>query len=1053
MSQKPWLVNNQTIRDRVDNRTIPYSWLSILSGAIGLPAAQAQMSARSFRWAKFSNLQRAGHRIGLRTHYLSPTPEERYAQRRLLMAALSPETEKPLRLMAADTLPPSDPLVSFGPWDAYLDPADDTWKVNSLNHSDGETPVATADLTGVHYEDGPNDRQRAQVIEDGGTNIVTNPSGEVDAVSWAAAIGAVLTRVTTEHRFGQYSFECDTPGAIVGERIEYTGAPLAAITTYTITAYVKAPIGAQLILRCSDGVLDDNTPFIGTGKWDRIEVEHITGAVPGANVIGIRIGVVAQDINFYVDGVQLEQTAYSTTYIDGSLGPGYAWSGSTHASTSIRTSQQFDLDDYTYILMGKEELTFRMLLRMPSNSTGSDWQFGGTDQRVFEIHTGALTTVKFYFTTATNRWTARIGDAAGINVTFDRGAGTDTFSEGDWLDLVLVVRFNGNSEIWVNGTQIATADTSAVSVIDADADEWQLANNQGGTAPSGYWVAEYDVWSKALISGEIANLKTQGSGHLRARYLKCIAESVQPLAINAIPTNKGDVTSLAVDEEVRWRSRDGDFFGDAIVANPYTSHIDVDSDDYVLPSFKLHATEVAGAKTYQYRIDIFVVWKGPAVSTYPISLKPGWDTTVPIPAKMQADGDDLRVFVDGTEVKRWVAGINTATTEVWVNLNFKQSVSSDLAVAAGTGDELFLDDVTGFPNSGRAYIDNGANQEVVAWTGRDLINNSLTGVHRGLRGTAAFNHAINVEVWWLEHDVVIVYGDAPATLDAPSNENRPFFDLATSNNDVWQYLDFGTDDIEFTRTFMWRWEVIKEFTTYPTRYTANHATDADPWSEIGQRNFASGTIAGAESHGRWKLFHPLGITNIIFNSAEKMSTVGTAMTGNYVQSSSRGITWTNEYTITATAGAGVWANWAGLPRTVVIGEKWVGIFGSSTGASIRSIEVGDADITINATYAPEVFDEGERANYQIDLFIENAATGDLLKVFGNLYAATGVVIDTYTREVFVTDTGLRQNGLVTVYSDRFEWFRLVRGLNEITYTTANPGQLDVEVFWERRDFE
>ncbi len=127
------------------------------------------------------------------------------------------------------------------------------------------------------------------------------------------------------------------------------------------------------------------------------------------------------------------------------------------------------------------------------------------------------------------------------------------------------------------------------------------------------------------------------------------------------------------------------------------------------------------------------------------------------------------------------------------------------------------------------------------------------------------------------------------------------------------------------------------------------------------------------------------------------------------------------------------------------------IFGTNFGASSMYLQVSDCDVTI--TDPPRVFNGGERTNYQIDLFIENAQTGDLLKVFGNLYITTAVVIDTYTREVFVTDTGLRQNSLVTVYSNRFEWFRLVRGLNEIIYTIANPGQLDVEVFWERRDFE
>lgn len=1049
MPQKPWLANNQTLRDRV-NMANPYSWLSILSGAIGLPAAQAQMSARSFRWAKFSNLQRSGSRLGLRTHYLSATPEERYAQRRLLLAALSPETEKPFRLVAADTLPPSDPLVAFGPWDAYLDATDDTWKVNSLNWSDGETPVAVSNLTGVHYEDGPNDRQRAQVIEETGTNLVTNPSGEVDTVSWAAALGAVLTRVTTEHRFGQYSFECNTPGAGVGERIEYTGAVLAAGTTFSITAYVKAPVGAQMILRCSDGVLDDDTAFIGTGNWDRIEVVHITGAVPIANVIGIRTGVAIQDITFYVDGVQQEQTPYSTTYIDGSLAPGYAWTGSTHASTSIRTAQVFSLDNYVDLINGESKLTFRVVVMTPHDADVGAAGWPGAVATLFDAR-GAANTDRYIlkYDTVNFQWVTYINGA-------DRAVtGAQSFSAGDRAEVVLTMDFDADEyKIYVDGVLAAT-DTTALEPSSLLV-EWKLGTRFSGLDDWGGWhFAEYDVWDKILTPGEISSLHAQGSAHSRARYLKCIAESVSPIAMNAIPTNKGDVTSLSVDEDVRWRSADGDFFGDAIVENPYTSYIDVDSDDYVMPSFKLHSTELDGAKTYLYRIDIFVVWKGPATNQYPINIKPGWDTTVPIPAKMQADGDDLRVWVDGVETKRWIAGINTATTEVWINLNFKQSVSSDLAVAAGTGDELFLDDVIDFPNSGMAYIDNGANQEVVAWSGKDLINNSLTGVKRGLRATAAFNHAINVTIWWMEHDVVIVYGDATATAPNADEEFKPMFGLGLSTNAVWQYTNyFGVDYSAFTRTFFWQWVVIKEYilgaTTYPERWTANHFTNASPWTEMGQSNRDSGTVANVESEGMWRFFHPLGITNLIFQGAEKYSGFGVNMEGS-VDKSIDGIDWTAVYNIANIAVPGVWENWAGLPRTVVIGEKWARVFGTSSGDTTMGLEVNDVDVTI--TDAPEVFDEGERLNYQIDLFIENAATGDLLKVYGNLYASTAVIIDTHTREVIMGDTGLRQNGLVTVYSEGLEWFKLMRGPNEITYATVAPGQVDVSVWWERRDFE
>jgi hypothetical protein len=46
----------------------------------------------------------------------------------------------------------------------------------------------------------------------------------------------------------------------------------------------------------------------------------------------------ARASTFYLDGVQVEKKAYATSYCDGSLGTGYAWTGSAHASASTRES-------------------------------------------------------------------------------------------------------------------------------------------------------------------------------------------------------------------------------------------------------------------------------------------------------------------------------------------------------------------------------------------------------------------------------------------------------------------------------------------------------------------------------------------------------------------------------------------------------------------------------------------------------------------------------------------------------------------------------------------
>jgi hypothetical protein len=49
---------------------------------------------------------------------------------------------------------------------------------------------------------------------------------------------------------------------------------------------------------------------------------------------------------YYVDALQVEEKGYATTYCDGSLGVGYSWSGTAHASTSTRLDSYLDLSNY-----------------------------------------------------------------------------------------------------------------------------------------------------------------------------------------------------------------------------------------------------------------------------------------------------------------------------------------------------------------------------------------------------------------------------------------------------------------------------------------------------------------------------------------------------------------------------------------------------------------------------------------------------------------------------------------------------------------------------------
>lgn len=67
------------------------------------------------------------------------------------------------------------------------------------------------------------------------------------------------------------------------------------------------------------------------GGWWRLTYSASTSASEGGYGIEVQAGK-----TIYLDGVQLEEKAYATSYTDGSLGTGYSWSGTGNNSTSTR---------------------------------------------------------------------------------------------------------------------------------------------------------------------------------------------------------------------------------------------------------------------------------------------------------------------------------------------------------------------------------------------------------------------------------------------------------------------------------------------------------------------------------------------------------------------------------------------------------------------------------------------------------------------------------------------------------------------------------------------
>ncbi len=167
-------------------------------------------------------------------------------------------------------------------------------------------------------------------------NLVINPSFEVAVGGeWVGLGGSSVVRSSgIMARYGSYVGLVDVVGG--GNGIyQDVSANTEASHQYTFSAYIYP--GANDTIRIS--LYDNGT---GGSQYDDIAVTantwvRLTKTATFGNGAVRRIYILSiGGTDFYIDGVQLENTASVTNYCDGSLGSGYHWTGAAHASTSYR---------------------------------------------------------------------------------------------------------------------------------------------------------------------------------------------------------------------------------------------------------------------------------------------------------------------------------------------------------------------------------------------------------------------------------------------------------------------------------------------------------------------------------------------------------------------------------------------------------------------------------------------------------------------------------------------------------------------------------------------
>lgn len=426
--------------------------------------------------------------------------------------------------------------------------------------------------------------------------------------------------------------------------------------------------------------------------------------------------------------------------------------------------------------------------------------------------------------------------------------------------------------------------------------------------------------------------------------------------------------------------------------------------------------------------------------------------------KMQADGDDVRVVIDGVEVDRWLQGMNSAATKIWVNLvlsrkweaAIKASISNvgtvtSITFAKSTANLNFLKALNSAANK-VLLIDS----EAFVYDTVDLVNYTVkrSTDMRAQKGTAAASHAANATARWIEHDIWLMYGNS--TIEAPSVDDtkKPMIDL-TSTNTSWVYSNYM--DASYSRLGEFTGTIIKTVSKLSYLFTADQDTFGDPSTKLGltMNNYVVGSVWKAETAIlAWTLFHPAGFTNVLY-SGSKYAKYNSWPHFAGLQKSKDGTTWTNVLH-EAIGTVGAWTAFGPRNQALSATFKYIRFVVNGSIAQLANnkaaIQFDTVTGTIDSAGVPSVTLNAEQNNYFIRARITNNTTGEYIDVYTVCELNKTVTIDCDRKLVYYTD-GSNLYSALTLSPSRStdEWLDLQSGSNTLQYDDTGIGNITVTI--------
>ena len=452
----------------------------------------------------------------------------------------------------------------------------------------------------------------------------------------------------------------------------------------------------------------------------------------------------------------------------------------------------------------------------------------------------------------------------------------------------------------------------------------------------------------------------------------------------------------------------------------------------------------ANATSYTYRRFVTVYNNLDVSYNAPLEVGGPLDTDALTTAKMQADGDDLRVIVDGVEVDRWLQDMDTATTEVWINLNLGPRHQGTLK--------------TTLPNNGTAvtvafnetsanlkmlqHLATAANQcfliesELFTYDrdNVDLANYQITSCSRAQKDSSYAEHTGgSLVIRHIEHDIWLIYGNPAATAPDVDDTYKPIFAL-TSTNSSWVYTNFY--DSDSARPGAWKGEVLASKSGKSYVYTATQDTYANPSTTMGMALLGATyqeVPQGEDGLIAWSLYQGAGLTSIVYSGSRYATDITSfPATVGLQRLNILGVWNLAGGTVTAPSTTQSWQTFAASTTsggTVYNYIRFV-MDGSLKVSTDINAKAQFDTITIGLGSPPTVSVGSETATYWFNAKITNVTTGEWLKFKTIATDELPITIDCNAKNAYRSDGA----PVIVTFSDvREAWLDMVSGSNNFQF--------------------